>query len=222
MKCRFQAPRKIDNRNSGWLASKYTCNGCAATFQTQGRGETKKRHGEKSDMGIVMTPRTRSRPITKQLNGESEIVPRSNVRRLLKNLNDSVDDRLSEFLKGTPYERVRPSDAQVIVNVSRGYESIASLSRELGISRQAIHMSAKRLQGMGLVELKEIPNNKRDKRIAISSVGHKQIKRGAKELQTTEAELANAIGAANYAKFRKQLIQLDDFLLARRKTLRKS
>jgi DNA-binding MarR family transcriptional regulator len=169
-----------------------------------------------------MTQRERSRPIKKQLNKETEIIPRSNVRRLLRNLSDSVDIRLSEFQKGTAYEKIRPSDVQVIVSVARGYESVAALSRELGISRQAIHMSAQRLQDMGLVELKDIPDNKRDKRIAITSVGQKQIKRGAKELQAVEAQLADAIGAANYARFRKQLIQLDDFLMARQKTLRKT
>ncbi len=146
----------------------------------------------------------------------AKLVPLDNLRRLLRNLAESLDIRLSEFLKNTPYERVRPSDAQVIVNVARGYDRISELAKHLSISRQAVHMSAQRLQEMGLVELKPVPNNKRDKRVAITIAGQRQIRRGTKEMADAEAELTSVIGAANMAKFRKQLVQMDEFFVARR------
>jgi DNA-binding MarR family transcriptional regulator len=150
------------------------------------------------------------------------IVPKDNLRRLVKNLSDSIDLRLSEVREGTPYENVRPSDGQVMVNVERGYDSIAAIAKQLNISRQAVHMSASRLQAHGLVELAEAPNNKRDKRILITPAGFKQLRRVAKEMEESDAEFESVIGAANLAKFRKHLIELDAFLVARRRDLRRT
>jgi DNA-binding MarR family transcriptional regulator len=146
----------------------------------------------------------------------AKLVPMDNLRRLLRNLAESLDLRLSEFLKNTPYERVRPSDAQVIVNVARGHDRISELAKHLSISRQAVHMSAQRLQQMGLVELKQVPNNKRDKRITITATGQRQIRRGAKEMADAEVELTGVIGATNMAKLRKQLVQMDEYFVTRR------
>jgi DNA-binding MarR family transcriptional regulator len=156
---------------------------------------------------------------SKRKSTESEIIPSNNIRRLLKNLNDAVDLRLSEFLQGTAYEKIRPSDASVISNVDRGYSSVASISKLQGISRQAVHMSAMRLQEHGMVELLDAPNNKRDKRIVITPSGYKQLRRLAKEIEASDAEFADVIGSANLEKFRKQLSQLEAFLVARRKDM---
>jgi DNA-binding MarR family transcriptional regulator len=153
---------------------------------------------------------------------KSLIVPKDNLRRLVKNLSESIDLRLSEVIEGTPYENVRPSDGQVMANVERGYESIAAIANQLNISRQAVHMSASRLQAHGLVELVEVPNNKRDKRILITPTGYKQLRRVAKEMEESDAEFESVIGPANLAKFRKHLIDLDAFLVARRRDLRRT
>jgi DNA-binding MarR family transcriptional regulator len=161
------------------------------------------------------------KPGSKQLKPDKAlIVPKDNLRRLVKNLSESVDLRLSEVLDGTPYKNVRPSDGQVMANVERGYDSIAAIAKQLNISRQAVHMSASRLQAHGLVDLADVPNNKRDKRIVITPVGYKQLRRVAKEMEESDAEFAEVIGAANFAKFRKYLVQLDAFLVARRRDLR--
>jgi DNA-binding MarR family transcriptional regulator len=146
----------------------------------------------------------------------AEAFPLDNLSRLLTNLTDSFDQRLYEFVQGTKYQKVRPSDGQVVVSVARGHVKISEIAKVRGVSRQAIHMAALRLQALGLIELKLVPNNMRDKHIVFTAEGRRLLKRGAKELADAEAEMAQAIGAANFVKLRKQLVQMDEYLISRR------
>ena len=65
--------------------------------------------------------------------------PHNNIRSLLTELSEELDDRFARFRRGTRYEAVRQSDVRVFMLVFRGIGAISALAETLKVSRQAAH-----------------------------------------------------------------------------------
>lgn len=139
-------------------------------------------------------------------NGEQ--VPQDNLRTLLYYLGLALDDRLSQLRKGTPYEKVRPSDVRVFVRASRHTQSISEIARELRITRQAAQMSVQRLMAIGVLELQATANNKRDKLVVVTPRGMMARKTANQQIILLENELGAIIGKDHLEKFRQDLIMM--------------
>jgi DNA-binding MarR family transcriptional regulator len=134
--------------------------------------------------------------------------PQTNIRTLLYFLSEMVDQKLAERRKGTPYERVRPSDIRVFVTAAREPKSISDIARGLGISRQSAQASISRLVKLGVVELETRPINKREKRVLITPRGVLAGKTARQQIDTIESEMAATIGTENLETMRSHLIKL--------------
>lgn len=117
-----------------------------------------------------------------------------NLRSLLFYLGLAIDDRLSQLRKGTPYEKVRPSDVRVFVRVLRAPQTISEIARALHVTRQAAQSSVQRLIKLQLLELQTIPGNRRDKHVAVTTRGGEASKTASQQIGQVENELAHAIG----------------------------
>ena len=132
----------------------------------------------------------------------------SNIRSLLRDLGFLLDDRLHALRKDTRYAKVRDSDVKVFVRASRFPGTLSEIARSLRVSRQAVHLSVKRLQLLGVVELVAQPNNRRDKLVQITERGIQAESIAAAQIVTIESEMAAVIGQDGVTLLRTLLTKL--------------
>jgi DNA-binding MarR family transcriptional regulator len=121
-------------------------------------------------------------------------VPIDNIRTLLYYLGLAIDGRMSQYRRGTPYEKVRPSDVRVFVRASRSTYTISEIARELQITRQAAQSSVQRLIKLQVIALKTLPGNKRDKVVVITPKGELASRTARQQVVNLENEFAEMIG----------------------------
>ena len=121
-------------------------------------------------------------------------VPIDNIRTLLYYLGLAIDERMSQYRRGTPYENVRPSDVRVFVRASRSTYTISEIARELQITRQAAQSSVQRLIKLQVIALKMLPGNKRDKVVVITPKGELANRSARQQVVNLENEFAEMIG----------------------------
>jgi len=132
----------------------------------------------------------------------------NNIRRLVYFFSLIIDHRVSESSKGTPYEGVRDQDIRVFAAASRKLETISSIARELHITRQSVQGSVRRLITLGVVKLKAVPGNRRDKHVIITESGLLARRVAARNIAKIEVDFAQQVGLANYRQLRETLQQL--------------
>lgn len=136
------------------------------------------------------------------------MIDQKNIRGLIQDLSELLDQRMAELRKGTEYENARPSDAKVFMLAARKQRTAADIGKALGISKQAAHKSVQRLIEAGLVELAPAPNSNRNKIIHITDEGQKVRSHAAQSIKTIEAEIEQKIGAENKERLREILVTL--------------
>jgi DNA-binding MarR family transcriptional regulator len=136
---------------------------------------------------------------------QSERVPINNIRTLLYYLGLAIDERMSQYRRGTPYENVRPSDVRVFVRASRNIFTISDIARELQITRQAAQSSVQRLIKLQVIALKTLPGNKRDKVVVITPKGELASRTARQQVVNLENEFAEMIGKYKLEELRSSL-----------------
>jgi DNA-binding MarR family transcriptional regulator len=136
--------------------------------------------------------------------------PADNIRTLLYYLDQAIDERLVNFRKGTLYESTRPSDIRVFVTAGRSNHTISTIARELGITRQAVQMSVKKLQQLQLVARQPVPGNKRDRQVVITALGERALEFAREQIVRLEKEFSDVIGHQSLEIFRQTLIALQE------------
>ena len=135
-------------------------------------------------------------------------VPVLNLRSLVFFLSMLLDQRVAEFRKSTPYEKLRASDERVFVAASRNTRSISDIARILRISRQSVQSSIQRLASLGLLHLVTTDDNKRDKIVMLTERGQLAAGLAAGMLSIMEGELTEILGDAEYAQLRASLVKI--------------
>ena len=133
----------------------------------------------------------------------------NNTKGLVQDLVEKLDSKMHAMRRGTLWEDVRPSDAKLFVLTARHQRSIADLAKALDISRQAAHKSVKRLLDRGVVELRQMPGNNRDKIVVITDEGNAARIMAAKNLEAIEFEIEQRIGKERLEEFRQTLLDLN-------------
>jgi DNA-binding MarR family transcriptional regulator len=140
---------------------------------------------------------------------ESEFtLSEANLRTLMHNLGQELDQRVAFLRRGTAYEKVRPSDVRVFVYIALGTGTISDVARVLGVSRQAVHLAVKRLQKLGTIALEPGTGDKREKRLVLTDRGREAAKLGQQLTLKLDAELAETIGREGVETLRKTLLVL--------------
>lgn len=128
-----------------------------------------------------------------------------NIRTLVYLFGQELDERISLFRQGTAYENVRASDIRVFVHAADGGSSISEIARRLGISRQAVHMSAQRLKELGVIEMQALQTSRRDMAVTLTQHGRDAMRLANTQIHRLESELAEIIGAEGLEVLRKTL-----------------
>ena len=84
--------------------------------------------------------------------------------------------------------------------------TIAYVSKHVDISRQATHKFIKQLEAKGLVEIKNVENNKKEKCIQLTSLGEECYEKNESLKATLEEKIAAEIGAEQLS-FLKEILK---------------
>ena len=137
---------------------------------------------------------------------KTDIVPASdNIRCLIYFLGLSVDQKMAQMRRKTPYAQVRASDVRVFVNAARNPTTISGIARQLQISRQAAQLSVGRLKKLGVVELVGVVGNRRDKQVHVTPRGQLVMRRGIDQITAIEQEFENILGSKAWASLLSSL-----------------
>ncbi len=118
------------------------------------------------------------------------------LRRITEKLwNDSSDIYISN------------SEWFIIARIYQKQPTISYVSKQVDISRQATHKLIKSLESKGLVVVKNVENNKKDKCIKLTALGEECYEKNESLKATIEKKIADHIGT-------EQLILLKDILKA--------
>lgn len=118
------------------------------------------------------------------------------LRRITEKLwNDSSDINISN------------SEWFIIARIYQKQPTISYVSKQVDISRQATHKLIKSLESKGLVVVKNVENNKKDKCIKLTAFGEECYEKNESLKATIEKKIADHIG-------NEQLILLKDILKA--------
>jgi DNA-binding MarR family transcriptional regulator len=135
-------------------------------------------------------------------------VPFSNIRGLLQDFTTLLDERITDYRRGTRYERVRRSDVRVFISATRKVQTVAEIARELEVSRQAVHSSVKRLAALKVLALVRQPGNNRDKIVSVTDRGQRAQVHVLEQIARLEGECASIIGKEALETFRGLLLAL--------------
>ncbi|WP_299472942.1 helix-turn-helix domain-containing protein [uncultured Roseibium sp.] len=132
----------------------------------------------------------------------------TNIRGLVSDANEYLDQRMVELRKGTGLDAARPADANIFMMISRHPRTISELARDKGVSRQAVHAAVSRLVDLGALRLEPVPGNKRDKLPVPTEIGNQARQKAGALLRELEGELETAMGKDDLETLRSLLVKL--------------
>jgi len=119
------------------------------------------------------------------------------LRKIAENLwNDSSDINISN------------SEWYIIARIYKKQPTISYISKNLTISRQATHKFIRSLETKGLVEIKSVENNKRDKCLQLTVLGEECYETYKSLKGDLERKISESIGSENLTLI-KDILKLD-------------
>src|SRR5271165_5815271 len=82
-----------------------------------------------------------------------------------------LDESLQNYLRLRGWPEVTRPQSMVMTNVVAGVTKPSDIARNLGVSRQAIHVTIGQMIELGLIDLVDDPADRRSKIVAISATG---------------------------------------------------
>ena len=96
----------------------------------------------------------------------------------------------------------------IMARIYKKQPTISYVSKHVDISRQATHKFIKNLEKKGLVEIKRVENNKKDKCLLLTKLGEGCYEKNMKLTADLENRISNRLGVENMAML-KDLLQSD-------------
>ncbi|WP_240035364.1 MarR family winged helix-turn-helix transcriptional regulator [Neobacillus notoginsengisoli] len=119
------------------------------------------------------------------------------VRRMAENVwNDQSDLSISN------------SEWSIMARIYKKQPTISHVTKNVDISRQAIHKFLKNLSAKGLVEINNVENNKKEKCVQLTALGEECYEKNMNLKAQLENKIAETIGMEQVNKL-KELLQLD-------------
>ncbi len=109
-----------------------------------------------------------------------------------------LDDGLQARLHDRGWPDVSRAQSMVMVNVLSGYVRPAEIARRMGISRQAIHTTIAQLVDMGILTLEPDPDDKRQRRVAVTAYGAQMRSDAQQAMDAVCAAVKGALGESHY------------------------
>ena len=115
------------------------------------------------------------------------------------------DEGLQSYLKSVGWPDVTRPQSMVMTNVVVGVRRPSDIARNLGVSRQAIHVTIRQMIDLGLLELVDDPDDRRSKIVDIGATGAKMRENAQSAMRLLTAELRRRIGDEAVAQLQATL-----------------
>ncbi|AZU64572.1 MarR family winged helix-turn-helix transcriptional regulator [Neobacillus mesonae] len=96
----------------------------------------------------------------------------------------------------------------IMARIYKKQPTISYVSKNVDISRQAVHKFIKKLESKGLVEIMNVENNNKEKCIKLTPLGEECYEKNAALKASLEKKIADTIGEKQVA-FLKDLLKSD-------------
>lgn len=116
-----------------------------------------------------------------------------------------IDEGLQNYLKSVGWPDVTRPQSMVMTNVVAGVRRPSDIARNLGVSRQAIHVTIRQMIDLGLLELVDDPDDGRSKLVDIGSTGAEMRENAQAAMRLLTAELRRRIGDKAVAQLQAAL-----------------
>lgn len=113
------------------------------------------------------------------------------------------DDGLQACLQAKGWGHVSRPQSMVMSNVLSGVKRPSDIARNVGVSRQAMHSTLNQMVEMGMLELKDDPEDGRSKIVAVTAMGQRMRKDADAAVDALTEELVRRIGKTNVANLFK-------------------
>ncbi|MBP2240970.1 DNA-binding MarR family transcriptional regulator [Cytobacillus eiseniae] len=100
------------------------------------------------------------------------------------------------------------SEWYIMARIYKKRPTISYITKNVEISRQAIHKFIKNLAAKGLVEINNVENNKKEKCIQLTALGEESYEKNEALKAQLESKIADKIGVKQVAIL-KDLLKLD-------------
>jgi DNA-binding MarR family transcriptional regulator len=108
-----------------------------------------------------------------------------------------LDEGLQNYLRLRGWPQVTRPQSMVMNNVVAGVTRPSDIARNLGVSRQAIHVTLNQMVEIGLLELIDDPEDRRSKIVAISATGSMMRQSAQEAMRLLARQLRRRIGDAH-------------------------
>ena len=120
---------------------------------------------------------------------------------LVRSISEKVWNDQSEIY-------ISNSEWYIMARIYKKQPSISYVTKNVEISRQAIHKFIQKLSEKGLVEINNVENNKKEKCIRLTALGEECYEKNAALKNQLENKIAEQIGAEQ-VRILKDLLKLD-------------
>ncbi|MBN9534260.1 MAG: winged helix-turn-helix transcriptional regulator [Alphaproteobacteria bacterium] len=115
------------------------------------------------------------------------------------------EDSIRSYVRSHGWTEFTHSQAILMTLVLLGYRHPSDIARQLGISRQAVHITIGQMVKMGFVLLENDPKNRHIKQVVFTKIGEKMRQVGLDGLERVNAELGRRVGKKELAHAAKVL-----------------
>lgn len=127
------------------------------------------------------------------------------LRTLLMRRSEWMEARVLEAAARNGYGAITPAMNRLFGHMRTRPIGLSTLARQLGISRQAVHMVAREAEALGLVEFIASDEDARVKLLRFTKAGWAMSDCAAREHEKLERELAAEIGERDLETLRRIL-----------------
>lgn len=116
-----------------------------------------------------------------------------------------MDEGLQNYLRGMGWPEVTRPQSMVMANVVSGVTKPSDIARNLGVSRQAAHVTIRQMIDLGMIKLVPDPEDRRAKIVAISETGSQMRVCAQEGMLYVSARLRERIGARKMEQLKEIL-----------------
>jgi DNA-binding MarR family transcriptional regulator len=133
--------------------------------------------------------------------------PEIPLGQALISANQWMSTSLLNLMRKRGHRDLSSAHLTFFCHLNCGITQASEVARRMGISRQAVYKVTRELQRMGALELREDPDDRRQKIICMTKLGERIALDARATLEEVEAHLKKKIGAQRFHSLREVLRQ---------------
>lgn len=122
--------------------------------------------------------------------------------------NQWMSASLLHLMKAIGHDDLTGTHLTFFCHLNCGVTHASEVARRMGISRQAVYKVTQELQRLGALELKEDPDDKRQKTICMTHLGKRVALDARAAMEEVEAHLRTVVGAKRFESL-AQILRLN-------------